>query len=241
VLKQSKPVLKTSALTQTEALLDFSLAEACSGIEMVQAAKLTNNASLAAGFIRHAIDEYRHANIFNNISSTTSVRHGLIGLNRYLTINAYNKKYIDRDTFLFEKKSLGRFSIFVYISEKYAAKHFNSIVTKDSILNKDEEQLIKSILSDEKNHINHAYNSTIKFKSNNKLLYFWFNLLERENQIRRNLQSKMGWFNNRVTMAILFTSMLTLRLLNRTIRVTFSKNKPHFDLNQALFQSHEMI
>ena len=241
MLKQTKTSLNTSPSAQVEAILDFSLAEICSGIEMVQAAKLSNSASLAVGFIRHAVDEYRHASIFNNISHKISVRHELIGLNRYLAINAYNKKYVDRSIFLFEKKSFGRFSIFVYISETYAAKHFNNIVTKDSILNEAEKLLIKSILNDEKNHIKHAYNSTIKFKSSNLLLYFWYTFLERENQIRRNIQSKMGWFNNSINMVILFASVVTLRLLNRSIRGNFTQNRKPLDLNQALSESHEMI
>ena len=78
MLKGTRRNKSANHRAQTLALLDYSLAEICSGIEMNQAAKRTNQTELAAGFIWHALDEYRHAYIFNNISKKLSKKFVLI-------------------------------------------------------------------------------------------------------------------------------------------------------------------
>ena len=46
-------------------LNEFSAAECASALEMLYASKNTKNKKLSIGFIRHALDEYKHSFIFN--------------------------------------------------------------------------------------------------------------------------------------------------------------------------------
>ena len=47
-------------------LNEFAAAEFSSAVEMLFAAKVVNNKKLSEGFIRHALDEYKHCFIFTN-------------------------------------------------------------------------------------------------------------------------------------------------------------------------------
>jgi len=50
-------------------LNEFAAAEFSSAVEMLFAAKVVNNKKLSDGFIRHALDEYKHYFIFTNIKN----------------------------------------------------------------------------------------------------------------------------------------------------------------------------
>jgi len=241
MFKHTEQISNKDRLAQTRALLDFGLAEVCSGIEMIQAAKMANNRALAAGFIRHALDEYRHAQIFNHISTTIAKRYGLVGLDRYLSLNAYDKRYLDRSAFLFEKMSLGQFSIFVHISENHAATHFCKVIEKKNIFNDEEIDQLKSILEDEKRHIKFACASAEIFKTKNPTLYYLYSILERIRLTKRNINDKFSGFYNAVTNILLSFSLLTFRALAKTIHQAYYRKKPGYSLTSAIAHSSEMI
>ena len=50
-------------------LNEFAAAEFSSAVEMLFAAKNINDQKLSEGFIRHALDEYKHCTIFTNIKN----------------------------------------------------------------------------------------------------------------------------------------------------------------------------
>ena len=50
-------------------LNEFASAEFSSAIEMLFAAKVVDNKKLSNGFIRHALDEYKHCSIFTKIKN----------------------------------------------------------------------------------------------------------------------------------------------------------------------------
>ena len=241
MLKYARRNKPTNHRALTLALLDYSLAEICSGIEMNQAAKRTNQTELATGFIRHALDEYRHANIFNDISKKLSKKYEIENIDRYLTRTAYDKKYIGRYCFLYEKKSAERFSVFVYISESYAAKHFQKIIRKSSVLDKNDINDLNNILKDELQHIKHAEKAASEVKSSNPLLYWWFTIIERENLIRRNCQGKINWLNKCIAHCILYVAIILLRLLRVTIRKKFNRLTFDQNIKLSMDESHEMI
>ena len=231
-----------SKLEQTQALLDFALAEICSGVEMVHAAKMANNETLSAGFIRHAFDEYKHAQVFNQISKAIAKREGLLGLSRYLSLNAYDKRYVDRSAFLFEKMSLGRFSIFVHISERYAANHFSRVIEKANILNKGETIKLNSILVDENRHIAFSYASSKKFKMTNPIKYFLFTIVEKINLLKRNINDKSSFIYDFITKILLSLSLFSFRIIAKLIDKTFlKKNNNRFTLSSAISRSSEMF
>jgi hypothetical protein len=241
MFKHTKQLTRNSKLEQTQAFLDFALAEVCSGIEMAQAAKITDNKKLAAGFIRHAFDEYNHARIFYEISRGIIKRENLVGLIRYISLNAYDKKYIDRNAFLFEKLSRGQFSIFVHISEDYAAKHFVRVIKKVDILNKEEIAQLHSILADEKRHIEFSSASAKKFRRTNPVKYRFYKIIERINLVKRNINDKSSFLYELITRLFLSVSFFWFRILARSIIQRFSEKKNHHTLSSAINGSGDMF
>ena len=142
------PSIKLCVILGTER----PFAEFCSGIEMLQAAKRTSNTNLAGGFIRHALDEYRHAYLFSSLAKNIACRNNLIGMQRFLPKHAFIKRYLNRSSYLFESMSFDRFTIFVAISEKYAADHFSDVLDRETVFNCEEKDILKSILIDEGRH-----------------------------------------------------------------------------------------
>ena len=228
------------ALVQTKALLDFSLAEFCSGIEMLQAAKRTDDYNLAVGFMRHAMDEYRHAHLFYKISKSVAERYGLRSLNPYLPAHSYRKRYLDSSSFIFEKKSPDRFSVFVEISEKYAANHFSSIIENNTFVNTKEKNILKDILKDEKHHILFAEQAVEKFKTDKPIKHLLYSVLEKNDLFQRNIKQRFEKFNSIIAGALLRVSTAVLGLLVKSIEKKLSLDKNFPDLDSAISQSNDM-
>ncbi len=86
-------------------LNEFASAEFASALEMLFAAKNINNKKLSEGFIRHALDEYKHYFIFTNIKNQIISEHKINKKELFFVPNhIYNKGYIYKDHFIFEKK-----------------------------------------------------------------------------------------------------------------------------------------
>ena len=104
-------------------LNEFAAAEFASGLEMLYAAKNINNKKLSEGFIRHALDEYKHSFIFNNLKNqiVSEYKINKKELN-FVPNHLYNKGYIFKDHFIFEKKKINNFAIFIGANEEIAEK-----------------------------------------------------------------------------------------------------------------------
>ena len=240
MFKQVTNISNKQGLAHTEALLDFSLAEFCSGIEMLQAAKRTRDYKLAAGFMRHAMDEYRHAHLFYNISKSVAERHGLRSLNRYLPTHAYRKRYLDSNSFIFEKKSLDRFSVFVSISEKYAANHFASIIEKNTFISTKEKNILKDILKDEKRHILFAEQAVERFRTYKPIKHLLYSVLEKKDLFQRNINQRFEKLNNIIANVLLRVSSVVLGLLVQSIKKKVSLDQKYPDLDSAFSRSNDM-
>ena len=151
-------------------LNEFAAAEFASGLEMLYAAKNINNKKLSEGFIRHALDEYKHSFIFNNLKNqiVSEYKINKKGLN-FVPNHLYNKGYIFKDHFIFEKKKINNFAIFIGANEEIAEKKLVAFANhlknqKKSIFNE-----IQSILKDEEKHAEYS----LRFaKKNNGLLSY---------------------------------------------------------------------
>ena len=148
-------MFKTTSMTKTktkglneEQILQFSLAEFSSAIEMLQAAKLVKNQKLKIGFINHALDEYKHTNFFLNLLSKTETNR--VRFDPRLIVSA---NFIKPEQFLFEKLSLVQFAAFISINEANALKIFTSV--RDQVKKFDENSLIEldQIIEEEKEHL----------------------------------------------------------------------------------------
>jgi hypothetical protein len=138
---------KSKILTDQQ-LLQFALAEFSSSIEMLHAAKLSNNIKLSAGFINHALDEYKHANFFLKLLSASPLTNL-----RFDPRQTISGGFIRPDRFLFERMQLIDFTAFIAVNEANALRIFTSI--KDTIGNIDTETSITldKIIEDETEHL----------------------------------------------------------------------------------------
>ena len=111
-------------------LHEFSIAEFSSAIEMLYAAKrqAQTDSKMALGFIRHALDEYKHTDLFRKIIATLHDPKQLdVPDTRFLPNMVISKGYIDPSRFLFDKMDLNRFSTFIGVNENSAHKLFNKL------------------------------------------------------------------------------------------------------------------
>ena len=145
-------------------LNEFAAAEFSSAIEMLFAAKIVNNKKLSNGFIKHTLDEYKHCFIF------TSIKNQIISeykINKkelnFVPSHIYNKGYIYKDHFIFEKKKLNDFAIFIGANEEVAEKKliaFSNHLKEHKPLAYKE---IQNILKDEERHAEYS----LRFAKNN--------------------------------------------------------------------------
>ena len=151
-------------------LNEFSAAEFSSAVEMLFAAKNINNYKLSKGFIRHCLDEYKHFTIFTNIKNKLLLQYKINKKElNFVPNHIYNKGYIYEDHFIFEKKKLSDFAIFVGANEEIAEKKLIDFSNhlKDHLPLEFEE--IKKILKDEERHA--EYSLVFAKKINNFYLY----------------------------------------------------------------------
>lgn len=137
-------------------IVEFAYAEYGSALEMLKAAKDAKSPNLKLGYIRHALDEYRHAGLLFEVLSN-QVKNGKGEFKkeyRFSPQNVILKGYVDKEGFLVEKLSLKKFVEFVYSNEYLAKQSFDYLAGR--IKDSKSIDTIKNIVNDE---LSHADNS----------------------------------------------------------------------------------
>ena len=194
-------------------LNEFAAAEFSSAVEMLFAAKTVNDKKLSNGFIRHALDEYRHCFIFTSIKNQIILEYKIN--NKQLSFvpnHVYNKGYIYKDHFIFEKKKLNDFAIFIGANEEIAEKKliaFSNHLKEHKPLAYKE---IQNILKDEERHAEYS----LRFaKNNNGLFSYKIKVLKEKTlsffrHIYANSLNKFSFIFNPILITILmFISLIT--------------------------------
>ena len=148
VPEKNKNLLKT--------LMEFSYAEYGSALEMLAAAKKTKSPKLKIGYIRHALDEYRHTALLHEVLSN-QVKRGLGKFEREYKFSPQNvilKGYVDKEAFLVEKLSLKKFVEFVYSNEFLAKESFDWLSKRIG-----DSESLKTLDLIKKDELNHADDS----------------------------------------------------------------------------------
>ena len=151
-------------------LNEFAAAEFSSALEMLFAAKIVDNKKLSNGFIRHALDEYKHCFIFTNIKNQIISKYKINKKElSFVPSHIYNKGYIYKDHFIFEKKKLNDFAIFVGANEEIAEKKLIAFTNHLKEHKPSAYKEIQDILKDEEKHAEYS----LRFaKKNNGFLSF---------------------------------------------------------------------
>ena len=204
-------------------LNEFAAAEFSSAIEMLFAAKIVNNKKLSDGFIRHALDEYKHCFIFTNIKNQIISEHKINKKElSFVPNHIYNKGYIYKDHFIFEKKKLNDFAIFIGANEKIAEKKlidFSNHLKKYNPLAFEE---IEKILNDEEKHAEYS----LKFaKSHNGFLYYKIKMLKEKTlnffrHIYANSLNKFSFIFKPILITILLIISFVTFFLNLKKNIT---------------------
>ena len=95
---------------KSRAFLDFAYAEFSSAIEMLQAAKLTNNKKLSKGFIDHSLDEFKHTLFFLRSLDSFNIKNDYNNKYKFDSKLVYKLGFMNSDYFLFDKYNLSEFS-----------------------------------------------------------------------------------------------------------------------------------
>jgi|TARA_B100001564_G_scaffold116530_1_gene96972 hypothetical protein len=133
-------------------LVEFAYAEYGSALEMLTAAKKATSPKLKLGYIRHALDEYRHTGLLFQVLSN-QVKNGVGEFKREYKFSPQNvilKGYVDKEGFLVEKFPLKKFVEFVYSNEYLAKESFDYLSKR--IKDTKSVNTLKNIMDDELNH-----------------------------------------------------------------------------------------
>jgi len=204
-------------------LNEFAAAEFSSAVEMLFAAKVVNNKKLSDGFIRHALDEYKHYFIFTNIKNQIISEYKINKKElSFVPIHIYNKGYIYKDHFIFEKKKLNDFAIFVGANEEIAEK---KLIAFSNLL-KEHKPLaftkIQNILKDEERHAEYS----LRFAKNNNSFFSYKIKLAKEKilsffrHIYANSLNKFSFIFNPILITIIIVISFIAHFLKLKKNIT---------------------
>ena len=215
-------------------LNEFASAEFSSAIEMLFAAKVVDNKKLSKGFIRHALDEYKHSSIFTKIKNQIISEYKINKKElSFIPNHIYNKGYIYKDHFIFEKKKLKDFAIFVGANEQIAEKKL--IAFTDHL--KEHKPLaykqIQDILKDEEKHAEYS----LRFaKSNHDLLSYKIKLSKEKilsffRHIYANSLNKFSYIFKPILISIIILISFVAYFLNLKKNITDDNVMENIDPN----------
>ena len=215
-------------------LNEFAAAEFSSAVEMLFASKVVKNKKLSDGFIRHALDEYKHCFIFTNIKNQIISEYKINNKELSFVPNQiYNKGYIYKDHFIFEKKGLNDFAIFVGANEEIAEKKliaFSNFLKEHKPLAYKE---IKNILKDEEKHAEYSLGFA---KKNNSLFSYKIKLAKEKTlsffrHIYANSLNKFSFIFNPILITILVFISLVVYSLKLKRNITDEDVMKHIEPN----------
>jgi len=187
-------------------LNEFAAAEFSSAVEMLFAAKTVNNKKLSDGFMRHALDEYKHYVIFTNIKNQIISEYKINKKElSFVPSHIYNKGYIYKDHFIFEEKKLNDFAIFVGANEEVAEKKLIAFSNHLKEHRPSAFKEIQNILKDEDRHAKYS----LKFAKNNNNFFEYKIKLAKEKllsflrHIYANSLNKLSFIFNPILMTII--------------------------------------
>jgi len=215
-------------------LNEFAAAEFSSAVEMLFAAKVVNNKKLSDGFIRHALDEYKHCSIFTNIKNQIILEYKINKKQlSFVPSQIYNKGYIYKDHFIFEKKKLNDFAIFVGANEEIAEK---KLIAFSNHLKKHKPSAyeeIQDILKDEERHAEYS----LRFAKNNNSFFLYKIKLAKEKtlsffrHIYANSLNKFSFIFNPILITILIVISFVTHFLKLKKNITDNDVMKNIDPN----------
>ena len=215
-------------------LNEFAAAEFSSALEMLFAAKTVDNKKLSIGFIRHALDEYKHYSIFTTIKNQIISEYNINKKElSFVPIHIYNKGYVYKDHFIFEKKKLNEFAIFVGANEEIAEKKLIAFTNHLKEHKPLAYKQIQDILKDEEKHAEYS----LRFaKSNHDLLSYKIKLSKEKilsflRHIYANSLNKFSYIFKPILISIIILISFVAYFLNLKKNITDDNVMENIDPN----------
>ena len=201
---------------------------------MLFAAKIVNDKKLSNGFIRHALDEYKHCFIFTNIKNQLISEYKINKKElSFVPNHIYNKGYIYKDHFIFEKKKLNDFAIFVGANEAIAEEKLidfsNHLKGHKPLAFKQ----IQNILKDEERHTEYS----LRFaKKNNSFFSYQIKLTKEKvlsffRHIYANSLNKFSFIFHPILITIIIALSLVTYFLKLKKKITDEDVMKNIDPN----------
>ncbi len=201
---------------------------------MLFAAKVVDNSKLSEGFIRHALDEYKHCFIFTNIKNQIISEYKINKKElSFIPNHIYNKGYIYKDHFIFEKKKLNDFAIFVGANEEIAEKKLLAFTNHLKEHKPLAYKQIQNILKDEERHAEYS----LRFaKNNNSMISYNIKLAKEKTlsffrHIYANSINKLSFIFNPILITILILISFVTQFLKLKKNFTDSNVMENIDPN----------
>jgi hypothetical protein len=152
-------------------LLRFALTEADGGRDIARAAELTSDALLRRLYLRHALDEQRHANLFR--TRGRAIYASLAGTEGSgIEANWLSPGERGLDDLKVDKESEGSLLAFLHLSESTATRRF---ALYHQVLEVDPQtrDVFDDILGDEAFHMNYTYAQLKRVSPKHHGLHLW--------------------------------------------------------------------
>ena len=215
-------------------LNEFAAAEFSSAIEMLFAAKVVNDKKLSIGFIRHALDEYKHCSIFTKIKNQMILEYKINNKElSFIPNHIYNKGYIYKDHFIFEKKKLKDFAIFIGANEEIAEKKLIAFTDHLKYHKPLAYKQIQDILKDEEKHAEYS----LRFAKKNHGLFSYKIKLAKEKtlsffrHIYANSLNKFSFIFKPILILIIILISFVVYFLNLKTNITDDNVMENIDPN----------
>jgi len=137
-------------------LLRFALTEADGGRDLSRAAELTNDALLRRLYLRHALDEQRHANLFRQRGRAILAELPETSVPPILQVNALTPGERGLDDLRVEAERDDSLLAFLHLSEKAAAQRF-AVYHEVLAFDPSTRDVFADILRDEAFHMNYTH------------------------------------------------------------------------------------
>lgn len=177
----------------SRSFLDFAFAEYSSAIEMLQAAKKTNNENLARGFLNHTLDEFKHTSFFLKCLNNIKIQENYDQNLRFDSRHVYNLGFINKKYFLYDKYPLSQFCVFIMINESQALKLFTKIKKLGIISNINDKKVLNNIIDDERKHLEEAKKNEVLDNQYEELLFDERKHVNLSNNFSKKLNSNVKY------------------------------------------------
>lgn len=127
LVRAATPLVYRDAARTAEKLRDFAATEAGSALDMLRAAELCDDPALRRLFLRHGLDEARHAHLFAQEADRLEAIAPSTRSNARRRSGAYRSVHAVRQD-LFERLGLLAFVVFVHQAERRGQAHFAALL-----------------------------------------------------------------------------------------------------------------